>query len=89
MTWLMEISNIQIEEQLLIKYYVIKHSVLLKIQNMMDINVDLLQCFINFLIKKTLGETVKNENIFNKELAEDYTKQLLKDSRKEKYNHLL
>ena len=56
---------------------------------MMDINVDLLQCFINFLIKKTLGETVKNENIFNKELAEDYTKQLLKDSRKEKYNHLL
>ena len=27
---------------------------LLKIQNMMDINMDLLQCFINFLIKKLL-----------------------------------
>ena len=67
----------------------IKHLVLLKIQNMMNINVDLLKWFINFLIKKTSGETVKNENIFNKELAEDYTNQLLKDSRKEKYNHLL
>ena len=33
-------------EQLLIK-----HLILLKIQNMMDINVDLLQWFINLLIK--------------------------------------
>ena len=30
----------------------IKHFILLKIQNMMDINVDLLQWFIIFLIKK-------------------------------------
>ena len=29
---------------------------LLKIHNMMDINMDLLQCFINFLIKKLLVE---------------------------------
>ena len=35
----------------LIKYYMIKHLIFLKIQNMMDINVDLLQLFISFLIK--------------------------------------
>ena len=34
------------------KVYVIKHLVLLKIRNMMDINVDLRQWSINFLIKK-------------------------------------
>ena len=32
----------------------------------MDINVDLLQWFINFLIKKTSGGTIKNEVISNK-----------------------
>ena len=44
----------------------IKHLTLLKIQNMMDINVDSLQWFINFLIKKSSGNGVKNENITNK-----------------------
>ena len=44
----------------------IKHLTLLKIQNMMDINVDSLQWFINFLIKKSPGNGVKNENITNK-----------------------
>ena len=41
----------------------IKHFILLKIQNMMDINVDLLQWFIIFLIKKkkkTYGSGIKN-----------------------------
>ena len=49
----------------------IKHFILLKIQNMMDINVDLLQWFIIFLIKKkkTSGSGFKNENIYNKELT--------------------
>ena len=41
------------------KYCVIKHLVLLKI------DVDLLQWFTIFLIKKTSG-SVKNENISNK-----------------------
>ena len=36
-TWLMEILSLQLEEQLLIKYCVIKHLILLKIQNEMDI----------------------------------------------------
>ena len=47
----MEILKIYLEEQLLIKYYMIKHLLLLKIQIMMDINVDLLQWFTNFSIE--------------------------------------
>ena len=38
-------------KQLIIKYYVIKHLILLKSQNMMDINADVLQWFIKFLMK--------------------------------------
>ena len=48
----------------------IKHLILLKILSMADINVDLLQWFIIFLIKETSGGAIKNENISNKELAE-------------------
>ena len=70
----MEILNIETEEQLLIKYYAIKHLILLKIQNMMDINVYLLQWFINFLMKKTSGSGIRNNNISNKELAEELHK---------------
>ena len=50
----------------------IKHLILLKIQNLMDIKEVLLQWFINFLIEKTSGSGIKNENISNKELAEDF-----------------
>ena len=53
------------------KVLVIKHLILLKIQNVMDINVDLLQWFINFLIKKTSGSGIKNENVCYKELANE------------------
>ena len=70
----MEILNIETEEQLLITYYAIKHLILLKIQNMMDINVYLLQWFINFLMKKTSGSGIRNNNISNKELAEELHK---------------
>ena len=68
MILIMEILKIEIEEQLLIKHYMIKDLILLKIRNMTDINVSLPQWFINFLIKKTSGRTLKNEIIFNKEL---------------------
>ena len=51
-TWLMEILMILLEEQLLIKYCVIKHLILLKIQSKMDIKEVLLQWLINFLIEK-------------------------------------
>ena len=42
-----------------------KHLILLKIQNMMDVKVVLLQRFVNVLIKKTSGGAVKNENMSN------------------------
>ena len=59
MTWLMEILKIQLEEQLLIKYCVIKHLRLLKIRNMMDIKGVILQWFINLLIIRLLVEVFK------------------------------
>ena len=43
MARLMKILKIKIEGQFLIKYSVIKHLLLLKIQNIIDINLDLLQ----------------------------------------------
>ena len=51
---------------------------------MMDINVDLLKWFIDFLIKKTSGGRVKNENIFNKELADDLHKPIISKINKTK-----
>ena len=75
------------------QYRVIKHLILRKIHNMMDINVDfngsVLQWFINVLMKKSSGETVKNEAIYDKELAEELHKQIIENLRKEKYTHLL
>ena len=41
----MEILGICLEEKLLIKYYTIKNLILLKIQNKVNINVELLQWF--------------------------------------------
>ena len=40
-TWLMEVLRIYLEEQLQIKYYLMKHLMLQKIQEIMDINMDL------------------------------------------------
>ena len=56
MILIMEILKIEIEEQLLIKHYMIKDLILLKIRNMTDINVSLPQWFINFLKKKLQAE---------------------------------
>ena len=47
----MQTLKIELKEQLLIKCYVTKHLILLKIRNIMDIHVDLLQWSINLLIK--------------------------------------
>ena len=49
MTWLMDFLKIWLEERLPTKYYVIKHLIFQKIQNMTNINVDVLQWFIHFL----------------------------------------
>ena len=51
---------------------------------MMDINVDFLQWFINFLIKKILVVVFKNENISNKELAEELHKPIVRKFKKKK-----
>ena len=60
---------------------------------MMDIKEILLQWFINSLIKnldqKSCGSGIKNDNISNKELAEELHKPILENLRKEKRTHLL
>ena len=81
----MEILKIELDEQLLIKYYMIKHLILLKIQNMMDINVDLLQWSINFLIKKLLALVLKIIMFqTNKQLANKLDKPITKKFNKKK-----
>ena len=62
----------------------IKHLILLKILNMMDINVDLLQWSIYFSIKKTSGSGIKNANISNKELAEELHKPIIRKLKRRK-----
>ena len=68
MIYILEILKSSLDERLLIKYYKVKHLILLKIQSTMDINMNLLQWFINFLIKSQI-----NRN----ELAEELDKPIL------------
>ena len=80
----------------MIKYYMIKNLILLKIQNMVDINEDLLQWFTNFLINssgcntyatrtnKFAGGAVKSEIVQNKELAKELQQPIIKKSEKRK-----
>ena len=51
MIWVTEILKIYQEEQLLKKYNIINHLILLKIQNVMNIKVVLLPQFTNFLLQ--------------------------------------
>ena len=67
MAWLMEILRSFSEKQLLIKYYLIKHLILLKIQNMTDI----LQWFLIFFKKNYLGNGAKNKIMPDKQLSEE------------------
>ena len=59
MEWLMLILKISLDKQLLIKYCVIKHLLLLKIQNMMHIKEIFLHCSIKFFDKKLLAVVLK------------------------------
>ena len=52
-----------------------------KIRNIMDMNADLLEWSIHFLIS---GGTVKNKNISNKELAGELYKPIIRKSKKRK-----
>ena len=51
---------------------------------MMDINVDLLQWFINFFDKKASGSGIKNKNIPKKQLAEELHKSVIRKFNKRK-----
>ena len=77
----MVILKIYLEEQLLIKYYVMEHFILPKVLDMINIK--------KVFDKKTAGGTVKNEIMQNKELGKKYTKQLLENLENAKYTHLL
>ena len=77
-------------------FYVIKHLILLKIKNMMDIREGLLQCFTEFSIKNLLRLqnlllTQEQEliPILKKNNQKNYTSQLLANVKKVKYTHPL
>ena len=78
MTWLMKILKIELEEQILTKYYVIKHFSL-KIQDLMDIHVDVFQWFI----EKCLVVVLKLRIFKTKIKLKKYTNQLLQNLIKE------
>ena len=84
MICLIEILKILAEEHLLINYFVIKHLILLETPNMMGINVDLLQWSLNYLINKTFGSGIRNENISNRELAKELYKPVIRKFKKRK-----
>ena len=77
----MVILKIYLEEQLLIKYYVMEHFILPKVLDMINVK--------KVFDKKTAGGTVKNKIMQNKELGKKYTKQLLENLENAKYTHLL
>ena len=62
----------------------IKHLMLLKIRDMIDVNADLLQWFINSLIKKSSDRDIKTENVSNKKLAEELHKPITRKFKKRK-----
>ena len=70
----------------------IKHLTLLKIQNIMNINVNLIRWFINFLIKNSNGSAVtqvdksviKTEFMTKLQLAEELHKPIIRKIEKRK-----
>ena len=71
-----DFKDLKSRKLLLIKYYVTKHLIMPKIQNMMDINADLLHWFKNFWMKKLL--VVVFRIFLIKNYQKNYTNQLLK-----------
>ena len=74
----MEILKVYLEEQLLIKHEVIKHLILLKIQNMMDNKRDLASVVYILLYKKNSVGAVKHEIMQNNKLAEELHKPIIR-----------
>ena len=67
----------------------IKHLILPKFQNMMDIKGVLLHWFIILFGKKAAGGAVKHKIMQNKELAEKLLKTVTRKFEKRKDTHLL
>ena len=88
MTWLMAILKIYLEKQLLIKYYLIKHLILLKIGEIMAINVDLLQCLRLFhqQISQCTQRKRNNSDVVsdNQQLAEEVHKSIIRKRERRK-----
>ena len=80
----MEILRICQEEQLLIKYYVIKRLILLKIQIIMVIKEVLLQWFVNFLIKSLYVLLLKTRLFQTNILAEELHQIIIRKFEKRK-----
>ena len=83
MIWLIEISRISLEDQLPAKHYVIKHSILLKFENMVDVSMQLLKWFTNLLADKS---SINSEILTNQKLAKKlHISQLLGNLKNLKY----
>ena len=63
-------------------YYVIKHLILLKVRSMTDINVDLIEKFLNFLIKNFSGSDVESEIGSDQQLFKDLHKPTIRKFKK-------
>ena len=90
MIWYIDILKIYLE-QLMMKYYVIKHLILLKIQNMIDINVDLLQWFtathanksaVAMHANRSANQTEIEINLENWQLATEIGKTIIRKPKK-------
>ena len=78
--WLMEILKIYLEERLLIRCYMIKHLILLKIQSMLGFT----SMAYTFFDKNTSGGVIKSEIMSNKELAKELHKLIIRKFEKQK-----
>ena len=66
----------------------IKHLILLRIRNVMDIKEVFLPWFINILIKNSSG-VIKNENMSNEKLAEELQKPNIRKFERRKIHSFL
>ena len=77
MKWLMEILNIYLEEQLLTKYCLKKHLILLKNTKDDEYQRGLASMVYKFFVKTSACDAAKNENLSNQELAEEVNKPII------------
>ena len=76
--------KISLGEQFLIRYYVVKHLILLKIQNKMVMKKVLPQWLTSFFEKSLSGIGVRSDIMSNQPLAEELLKPIIKNIEKQK-----